>query len=197
MIEPPAQAPESAPRRSRLGLWIVAAGLALVLVGIALWWFEAGRAGGASPGGARIGFAAPQIILPQLQNGKAGPTAALSSLQGRPVVVNFWATWCGPCRAEFPAFQAAYVKFKDARGLVIVGVDAQGDGGPDQVQEFVTQMGATYPIWLTHDGSTESAYRVDALPTTFFVDRRGVIQDMIVGGPMTADRLEKELQKIF
>jgi cytochrome c biogenesis protein CcmG, thiol:disulfide interchange protein DsbE len=194
------QSPEAASGTQASARWPLYFGAVLlfIVVSAALIWRTDGMdAGEARPTTARVGFLAPEVELPQLVDGHSSTRANLTSLTGHPVLVNFWATWCSPCREEFPAMQAKYAQYKAAHQLVIVGIDVQGDSGPAAAQHFVRQMGATFPIWLDADGSAEAAYRVQALPTTVFVDRSGVIQDMLVGGPMTEDYLDRELNRIF
>ncbi len=197
MIDQPTVQVSVTETRPRWPLWVGAGLLILILASPVIWTMTGGGSGVPRPATARVGSPAPEIELPQMLNGRSGAIANLTSLTGRPVVVNFWATWCGPCRAEFPAFESEYRRYKDSQHLVIVGIEAQSDGGPAAAQQFVNQMGTTFPIWLDETGKAEEAYRVDALPTTIFIDRSGVIQDMIVGGPMIEQTLEKELNKIF
>ncbi len=196
MIESPLAVEPKRKPRVHWPLWVGLGIFAFILASTVIWVWQA-DAGAQRPTTARVGSRAPEITLALLENGHPGKQVALSSLEGRPVVVNFWATWCNPCRAEFPAFENQYRKYKDSQQLVMVGVDSDGDEGPAAAASFVNKMGATFPIWLDTDGSAEHTYHVDALPTTIFIDRHGVIQDMIVGGPMTEDYLEKELKKIF
>ncbi len=197
MIDQPTVQVSATETRPRWPLWVGAGLLILILASPVIWTMTGGGSGAPRPATARVGSPAPEIELPQMLSGRSGAIANLTSLTGRPVVVNFWATWCGPCRAEFPAFESEYRRYKDSQQLVIVGIEAQSDGGPAAAQQFVNQMGTTFPIWLDEAGKAEEAYRVDALPTTIFIDRSGVIQDMIVGGPMIEQTLEKELVKIF
>lgn len=198
MIDRPTAAVRPMRGRSRPS-WPLWVGLALLLVAVSVVVWS--QVGGASVSGrsatARVGSAAPEISLPQLINGQRGAPAKLSSFVGHPVVLNFWATWCVPCRDEFPTFEAKYRQYQASNQLIVLGVDAESDGGPAAAQQFVREMGASFPIWLDVDGEAEQAYRVQALPTTAFIDRNGVIQDLIVGGPLTAEYLEKDLKRIF
>lgn len=97
-----------------------------------------------------------------------GEVVKLSDFRGRPVMVNFWATWCGPCRIEMPLFVNAHETNED---LVVLGVNSQED--PVTVQNYVDAMRLTFPVILDRDGATSTVYRVKALPTTFFLDRDG------------------------
>ena len=121
----------------------------------------------------QVGFLAPDFTATTL----AGETVTLSQLRGTPVVLNFWATWCPPCRAELPHFQAAH----EAQGdrATILAVDERED--PQQVAGFAQRLGLTFPIPLDTDGRIGVQYRVRALPTTYFIDANGVIRRVIRG----------------
>lgn len=119
------------------------------------------------------GYRAPDFTLQTL----AGETVTLSELQGQAVVLNFWATWCPPCRAEIPFFQEASRKYNGQ--VAILGID---DGeSPDTVAPFVAELRMTYPIPLDRDGVVSRQYGVNSLPSTFFVDGRGIIRKVHIG----------------
>lgn len=196
MVDSHVTGPAARRAHPRWPLWVGLAVLALILA-FGIGWNLAGGGGVSSRSTtARVGSVAPEIDLPQLIEGAPGANSRLTSFVGHPVVVNFWATWCGPCREEFPAIEAKYQEYK-SRQLVVLGIDARSDAGPSAAQDFAREMKSTFPIWLDIDGTAEEAFHIQALPTTVFIDRSGVIQDMIVGGPLTADSLEKELKRIF
>ncbi len=108
----------------------------------------------------------------------AGDRVRLSDLQGRIVVLNFWATWCEPCRAEMPLLQAR-ARDLETTGLTVIGVNY--DEPADTVRAFQTELGLTFPLVLDPGGTTQSLYRVLAYPTTFFVDAAGVIRFQHLG----------------
>jgi cytochrome c biogenesis protein CcmG/thiol:disulfide interchange protein DsbE len=150
---------------------------------------QAGAVGDGLETAPRKGFLAPDFTLTTLD----GSTVRLSELRGRPVLVNFWASWCGPCRAEMPHIQAAFEAYA-ADGLVVLGVDQMESSLA--VFAFVDEFGLTFPIPLDSDGEVSAAYQVRGLPTSFFVDADGVIRDSFTG-PMTAGLLESKLELIL
>jgi thiol-disulfide isomerase/thioredoxin len=151
------------------------------------------------PTAPEMGSTAPEITLQKLENGQVGKAVKLGDLRGSPVIVNFWATWCEPCRAEFPEFDAVYREYRESRRLQVIGVNVQDGSTPEQVQAFIANMGVIYPIWLTgpEDYRVEKAYKIQAMPTTVFIDRRGVIRQIRIGGPLTREYLQQQLEKIF
>lgn len=140
---------------------------------------------------AKTGDLAPEINLRSM----TGDQITLSKLEGRPVLVNFWATWCGPCREEFPAIGRAYKKYKE-QGFVVLGVNFQDDNSDDGVLTFMRNSVVTFPIVRDTGERVGRMYRVNGLPTSFFIDKKGIIQDTVVGGPMTDAFLDKEWDKI-
>ncbi len=121
----------------------------------------------------------------------AGAEVTLSQFKGKVVIVDFWATWCPPCRAEMPFYVNLYKKLAD-RGLVIVGIslDAQG---PGVVRKFVESMGITYPI-VMGDEEVTAAYKVELMPTTFVVDREGRIRHSKIGAVSNEAEFEKRIE---
>ena len=120
-----------------------------------------------------IGYPAPDFALTTLD----GQSIALADLADTPIVLNFWATWCGPCRREMPSLQAASERYGD--DVLIVGVDQAED--PRTVQRFVDELGLTFPIPMDTDGSIGQRYNVTGLPTTYFIDSRGIIRHVWAG----------------
>lgn len=132
-----------------------------------------------------VGAPAPDFELATLD----GESVRLSDLRGQVVALNFWATWCVPCRAEMPLLDAALEKYADA-GLVILGIDA--DEPASLVADFRDEFGLTFPLLLDPGAEVQQLYRVRGYPTTFFVDREGIIRAQQVG-IMSESQLERYL----
>ena len=103
---------------------------------------------------------------------------SLSELKGQVVFLNFWATWCGPCRDEMPSMEALYNRFKD-RGLEILAVNSMERS--DEVVEFMQSYGLSFPTVLDTDGIVTRAYGISAIPTSYLIDREGNIVVRLVG----------------
>lgn len=138
------------------------------------------------------GFLAPDFTLDSL----AGDQVALSALRGKVVLVNLWASWCGPCRAEMPAIDRVY-RANRSRGFEVLAVDATNQDSESNARAFVEQLGLTFPILLDRTGSVSRRYLLRALPTSFFVDRRGVIRSIMVGGPMSEALISTKIEDLL
>lgn len=120
-----------------------------------------------------VGAHAPEFELPTL----TGESLQLGDLQGKPLLVNFWATWCAPCVIEMPIFQRLYEKHKNE--LYVVAVNA--DEPATVVRDFVEEHNLTYPILLDHGGEVQELYSMRGYPTSFFIDGEGVIRVVHIG----------------
>jgi cytochrome c biogenesis protein CcmG/thiol:disulfide interchange protein DsbE len=123
------------------------------------------------------GFLAPDFELLD----REGRQVELSSLRGSPVIINYWASWCGPCRSEMPAIENISHEYAED-GLVILGVNGTNQDNLAAALSFVQELGITFPILLDETGEVGNLYRVQSLPTTFFIDPEGIVHDMIIGG---------------
>ncbi|GAB4579698.1 MAG: TlpA disulfide reductase family protein [Anaerolineales bacterium] len=140
----------------------------------------------------RAGFAAPDFTLPTPD----GETITLSELRGRPVIVNLWASWCGPCRAEMPALQRIYETYQDT-GLVILAVNATQQDSEAAALAFVAEHGLTFPILLDVDGEASHLYELRALPSTYFIRPDGTIEEVVLGGPMAEALLSTRVERLL
>lgn len=140
----------------------------------------------------REGFLAPDFTLDTLD----GKKVTLSELRGKVVVVNFWATWCLPCREETPALEKSYKRYKDS-DAVILGINLTNQDSISEVDSFVQEFGLTYPILLDRDGRVGYLYQVKGLPTTFFINREGVIRTVLVGGPMSETFIRSKIETLL
>ncbi len=122
-----------------------------------------------------------------------GEVYRLSDYKGQPVILNFCATWCGPCRAEFPEFQEASVDNADS--LVIIGINNTAADQADQIPEFLEEFGITFPIVLDEEGETVKTYRVLGLPTTVFIDSDGVVNEVFTG-PLNKAYIETKISEL-
>jgi len=139
---------------------------------------------------AQANFASPELTLTDIQ----GVTHSLSDYQGQVVLVNLWATWCPPCKAEMPTLQAYHDKYAD-RGFTVIAIN-DGDPTPDVIQ-FVKDYSLTFPVWLDPTYiATEDAFKTMNLPSSFVIDRNGVVKLFWVG-EINSKMLEKYVTPII
>ena len=136
--------------------------------------------------GPGIGDPAPAFTLLDTD----GKPAQLSDFRGKVVLVNFWATWCPPCRKEFPELAKAYDEHNG--DFVILGVDLQENTG--EVRKFVEEFGAKFPIVIDVDASVSKAYRLVGLPSSFFIDQQGILRDQFFG-PLSRKTLDEKIEQ--
>jgi thiol-disulfide isomerase/thioredoxin len=136
------------------------------------------------------GDMAPDFTLKVL--GEKGKTMQLSSLKGKGVIVNFWATWCEPCKIELPWLVELQKKY-GPEGLQIIGV-ADDESGEKSISAFAQKMGINYPILLGTDQVADQYGGLDGLPTSFFIDRSGKVVDVLIGID-SESRLEDSIKK--
>lgn len=167
--------------------------LLILALGLGLIWLSRAPTGLAQQQAAvQTGFSAPNFSLETL----TGQTIELQSLRGQVVLVNLWASWCPPCRAEMPAFQRAYSDYRD-QGFAILAVNSTVQDDLAAAQQFVTEHTLTFPILLDREGTVTSLYQVRALPLSVFIGRDGKIREIIPGGPMDEALLRARIEKLL
>ena len=137
---------------------------------------------------AATGAPAPDFVLEEAGSGRL---VRLSDFRGKTVVLNFWATWCVPCREEMPALQQTSAEHAAAGDVVVVGVDYRETDA--QVLDFARSLGLTFPLLIDREGTVREAYGVTGLPSTFFVDPAGVVRAQNIG-PVTGNLLPDGLR---
>lgn len=140
----------------------------------------------------QIGFTAPQFTLTTLE----GDTLDLSQTQAQVIVLNFWATWCPPCRAEMPTFERLSREFGPDQ-VLFIGVNATFQDNLTNIHQFVKENDITFPILLDLDGKVSRVYQIQAFPTTFLLERDKTIRNMMIGGPVSAAWLRSEIEQIL
>lgn len=134
------------------------------------------------------GQTAPDFLLTKLN----GEEARLSDFRGQPVIINFWATWCPPCRAEMPDFQELY----ESEDVEILAVNlTESEQSIEGVEDFVNELGLTFPIPMDEDTIVAQMYEVQAYPTSYMIDSEGKVQ-FVARGAINYDIMQSELSKI-
>jgi peroxiredoxin len=152
--------------------------------------------GASSPAGGGhplIGSAGPDFSQTAVANGSGG--VSLHALQGKVAIVDFWATWCGPCKKSFPKLQELNVKYK-ASGLAIVGISEDDD--KSGIAGFADELGAKFPLAWDADKSIAGKWQPKSMPSTFILDRKGVVRFVHLGyhDGEEAD-IERELKSLM
>jgi len=137
----------------------------------------------------KVNFSAPELALKDV----TGQPSALKDYQGKIILVNNWATWCPPCKAEMPALEEFYTRHKD-QGFVLVAVEA---GEPvEEVAQFVKDYGLTFPVWLDPQNKSIRVFKNYNLPNSYVIDRDGVVRFTWTGG-ISLDNLEKYITPLL
>ena len=189
----------TAARPSSTRLAIVMLVLSGVALGLLMAWLAAGWDG---DGQAAIGSAELTPIPERAAVGDPAPdfeastptgkAIRLSSLRGVPVALNFWATWCAPCRVEMPDLEAAAKRYADT-GLVVLGVNAGEDGA--QIQDYYRDVGLTFDSVLDPNLKIVDLYDIRAFPTTVWIDRKGIVRAKHLGA-LTAGSIDQYVSDV-
>lgn len=124
-----------------------------------------------------------------------GETVSLSDFHGQPVIINFWATWCGPCRVEMPEFQEAFTEHQQD-GLIILGVNLTERDSVEAVPGFLDEFGLTFPVVLDADGDVAEAYNVFGQPASVFVNKDGTVHELFYG-PVNKTFIDERVEQLL
>lgn len=127
--------------------------------------------GDAAPGRVDVGLPVPAYAAMTL----AGDSSSLAEQRGKVVLLNVWATWCHPCRDEIPELEQLHQRYQ-ARGLQLIGVSVDADGARADIREFMREFPMSYPIWLDPDERVSAQFLLVGVPTTFLIDREGILR---------------------
>lgn len=138
----------------------------------------------------REGFNAPDFSLTTLD----AVEIQLSSLRGKVVFINFWTSWCPACKQEMPAIQELHEESPD---IIVLAINATDQDKLEDVDQFVNEHSITFDVLLDKDGIVSRLYQVKALPTSFFIDKEGVIRKVVYGGPIAKSLLLAEISALI
>ena len=167
----------------------------ILLLGLAWIFVSAVRSGTSTAGqisAPQKGFLAPDFELKT----PAGETIKLSDLRGQAVLVNLWATWCPPCRAEMQTIETVYNEYKD-QGFVVLAVNMTYQDNQLEIMPFVNEQGLTFPILLDETSDMAKDYQLQSLPSSYFIGRDGIINEVVIGGPMAEALLRTRIEDIL
>lgn len=169
----------------------------MIILGLGLLWMylSMDKTGGSSTtaiAAPQQGFLAPDFELKNVD----GETIRLSDLQGQAVLINLWATWCPPCREEMQTIEKVYKEYKD-QDFVVLAVNMTYQDDPRKIDHFVAEQKLTFPILLDETGDMANDYQMRSLPTSFFIGRDGVINEVVIGGPMAEALLRTRIENIL
>jgi thiol-disulfide isomerase/thioredoxin len=167
-------------------------GIGLVAMGIMLFMLlnnSSASSGDPSTVPAQVNFASPELTLTDL----SGSPVSLKDYLGSVVLVNLWATWCPPCKAEMPSLQTFYESHK-ADGFVLVAIDQEET--LEVVKPFVSEFGLTFPVWLDENYQAQRKFNTSNLPSSYVIDRTGKVRLMWIG-EISGEFLEKYVTKLI
>jgi thiol-disulfide isomerase/thioredoxin len=144
------------------------------------------------PAAPQEGFSAPYFLLTSLDEKEI----SLTDFEGSPLVINFWASWCPPCRSEMPAFQHLYLEYA-GKNLRIITINATNQDSLADVESFILKNNLSLPVLLDKSGSASKAFNIYSLPTTFFINSEGIIQKILIGGPIPLALMRIQVEKLL
>lgn len=182
-------------KRRRSPLPLIFVGLGLIVISVAIMVVATREVpaekvvDGVEPAPALVDYPAPRLVLSDL----SGASVSLDELRGQVILVNNWATWCPPCRAEMPTLQS-YAQAHAQEDFILVGINA-GDTG-EQVTDFVEEYRLTFPMWLDPTGEALRAFQNNALPSSYVIDKTGTVR-LVWMGAVTLKALEAYVTPLF
>lgn len=167
----------------------------ILLLGLA-WTFASADKSGSSAAGKipapQQGFLAPDFVLKT----PTGDSIQLSDLRGQAVLINLWSTWCLPCRTEMQTIEKVYNEYQE-QGFTVLAINMTYQDDPFAIMPFVNEQGLSFPILLDETSEVANGYQMHFLPSSFFIDRNGVIHDVVIGGPMAEALLRTRIEDIL
>ena len=156
----------------------------IVVVGGLLGWATLGadRAGIVGPGATAPSFEATTVLEPNAPATSKG----IANYRGKVVLLNIWATWCGPCREEMPRIERLHKELGPS-GLTVVAVSIDNPGMADAIRDFRKEMGLSFELLYDESGRIRDAYQTSGVPETFLIDKQGVIRRRLIGASWTVD----------
>src|SRR5918996_751510 len=161
--------PGTAPARSRL--LIIVLSLAILSMAFTVVWMQSAKYEPLT-----VGKAAPDFSLPDLND----KTVRLSDYRGKVVFLNFWATWCKPCREEMPSMEVLYKNF-EKDGLVVLAISIDRVTTKKDIPPFVKGLSLTFPVLVDSWGQTDKRYKLMGVPETYIIDQQGVLREKVIG----------------
>ncbi len=186
---------QKTPRKKRRAIATLVFFTALNIVLVAVLWMRLASAQHVISGATTIplvGHQAPDFTL-TTWGSPSGQSIRLAALQGKPVVLNFWASWCEPCNQETPTLEAAWQHYQ-ADGITFIGIDYQDS--QQAAEQFLQKYHVTYPVGPDASGNISVDYGVSNVPATIFIDRSGMVARQHLG-PVDAPTLQAEIQQLL
>ncbi|MCD6452746.1 MAG: TlpA family protein disulfide reductase [Dehalococcoidales bacterium] len=164
--------------------------LTVMLASLSLGLVIAGCSRDSAPPKAIVGQQAPDFQLPDID----GQMVSLSDFSGQPILINFWGTGCPPCISEMPSLQQVY---EDTQGKELVMLAIHVGGNPTSVRQFMEEYNLSLPVLIDAKGTIAQQYNIRGIPTTFLIDKNGIIQEKLIGAFPNSAAITKRIAKIM
>jgi peroxiredoxin len=167
----------------------------VLILGLGWIWLSAVPVNATTSGKISVpqtGFLAPDFTAKTI----GGNAIRLSDLRGKVVLINVWASWCPPCKAEMPAIERVFQAYKNRRFMVLA-IDSTIQDTASNAHAFAIENKLSFPVFLDESGEITRLYHIQSLPTSFFIGPDGVIREVVVGGPMSEALLSSRIEKLL